>query len=111
MVLEVIGRPEPDVYVVASGFGDRAQWLKNIRANGRAAVYTATRRVAPANARILPAEEAARALTDYIARHPRTWSVLKPVFEDTLGHRIEDLGTAMPVVEFRAGSGCGVGPR
>jgi deazaflavin-dependent oxidoreductase (nitroreductase family) len=32
-VLEVIDHPTPDTYVVVSGFGNRAQWFRNVRAN------------------------------------------------------------------------------
>ena len=31
--LEVVGRPTPDTLVVASGFGERAQWYRNLQAH------------------------------------------------------------------------------
>ena len=37
-------------YVVASGFGDRAQWLGNVRANHVVHVYTGARRAVPGTA-------------------------------------------------------------
>ena len=32
-VLEVVDHPTPDTYVVASGFGRKAQWFRNIQAS------------------------------------------------------------------------------
>lgn len=55
-----IDHPSADVYVVASGFGRKAQWLSNIQANPRV-----------------------------------------PVLEDTLGERITDTDTPLPMVELR----------
>jgi hypothetical protein len=34
-VLEVVDHPSHDSYVVASGFGRKAQWFRNIQANPR----------------------------------------------------------------------------
>ena len=44
VVLEVVGHPTPDSYLVASGFGENAQWFRNIKANPEV-------RVSPAAAR------------------------------------------------------------
>src|ERR1051326_5078584 len=54
VVLEVVEHPSPGTYLVVSGFGDRAQWFRNIRANPQVRVRTLSRRPAPATARILP---------------------------------------------------------
>jgi deazaflavin-dependent oxidoreductase (nitroreductase family) len=40
VVLEVVDHPTPDSYVVASGFGEKAQWFRNVKANPRMRVYT-----------------------------------------------------------------------
>lgn len=101
VVLEVIDRPGADRYIVASGFGDRAQWFRNITANPRVRVYAGSRRPAPATARVLDQREADRVLGDYIARHPRTWEQFSAVLEQTLGEPVTATGTALPMVELR----------
>jgi len=98
VVLEVVGRPRPGTYIVVSGFGDRAQWFRNVRADPRVRVFTGSRRPAPATARRLSAAEAAAALTAYATRHPRAWASLKPVLEETLGARVDATGTSLPVI-------------
>jgi deazaflavin-dependent oxidoreductase (nitroreductase family) len=35
-VLETVGHPDPGTYIVAAGFGSRAQWLRNARRHPRA---------------------------------------------------------------------------
>ena len=105
VVLEVVGRPRPGTYVVASGFGTRAQWFRNVRANPHVRVYAAGRRPAPATARLLTSDETAAALAAYAARRPRAWAALKPVFETTLGARISDQGTSLPVIAFALAGG------
>jgi deazaflavin-dependent oxidoreductase (nitroreductase family) len=100
VVLEVIDRPRPGTYVVASGFGDRAQWFRNIRANPAVRVWVGGHYPAPATARVLGRDEAATALTAYAARHPRAWATLKRVLEATLGTRIDDSQASLPLVAF-----------
>jgi deazaflavin-dependent oxidoreductase (nitroreductase family) len=101
VVLEVIGHPSPKVYFVASGFGGKAQWFRNIQAEPRVRVYAGGRPPAAASARILTNREADHALNDYISRHARAWNSLKPVLERTLGSPIAETGTALPIVELR----------
>lgn len=101
VVLEVIDHPGADRYIVASGFGERAQWFRNITANPRVRVYAGSRRPAPATARVLDQREADRVLGDYIARHPRTWEQFSAVLEQTLGEPVTDTDTALPMVELR----------
>ncbi len=101
VVLEVIGHPAPDTYVVASGFGGRAQWFRNVRAQPQVRVSVAGCADAPATARVLGVAEADAALADYVARHPRAWRTFKPVLESTLGDTIEQDNTRLPMVELR----------
>jgi deazaflavin-dependent oxidoreductase (nitroreductase family) len=103
VVLEAVDRPDPRTYIVAAGFGDRAQWLRNVRATPRVRVYAGSRRPAPAIARPLTSEETAVALTAYARRHPRAWAALRPVFENTLGARIDSDGTSLPMVALDLG--------
>lgn len=98
VVLEAVDHPGPRTYIVAAGFGDRAQWLRNVRASPRVRVYTGYHRPVPAIARPLTSEETAAALTAYARRHPRAWAALKPVFEATLGARIDSDGTSLPMI-------------
>jgi hypothetical protein len=51
------------------------------------------------------------ALTAYARRHARAWAALKPVFEATLGARIDSDGTSLPVIALDlAGSRPGGAP-
>jgi deazaflavin-dependent oxidoreductase (nitroreductase family) len=95
-VLEVVDHAS-DSYVVASGFGRKAQWFRNIQANPRVRVYAGSRRPAPATARVLDQTEADRALAAYRSRHPRAWEQFKPVLEETLGTTITDTDTPLPM--------------
>jgi deazaflavin-dependent oxidoreductase (nitroreductase family) len=100
VVLEVIDHPDPDKYIVASGFGKRAQWFQNVHANSTVKISAAGRRSVPAEARQLTTAEADAALRSYIARHPGAWSALKPAIENTLGEPISEHDSALPMVEF-----------
>jgi deazaflavin-dependent oxidoreductase (nitroreductase family) len=103
VVLEVVAHPTPDTYVIASGFGGKAQWFRNIQANPRVRVYVGSRAPALATARILTQPEADHALDAYISRHPRYWERFKPVLEQTLGSPITETNTPLPIVELRLG--------
>jgi len=98
VVLEVVDLPAPGGYVVVSGFGARAQWFRNIRANPQVRVCLGSRKPAPAIAHRLDAGAAAASLGRYAAAHPRSWAKLRPVLEDTLGTRITEHGTELPMV-------------
>ncbi|MCH0562532.1 MULTISPECIES: nitroreductase family deazaflavin-dependent oxidoreductase [unclassified Streptomyces] len=71
VVLEVVARlPEPGAYLIASGYGERSQWLRNILATPRVR-YQVGRHRYRGTAVPLPPEESGRALADYARRHPR----------------------------------------
>src|SRR5689334_4279123 len=58
-VLEVIAHPAPGTYIVASGFGERAQWYRNVLADSRVRIAVSWQGPSPATARPLtPAEVA-----------------------------------------------------
>jgi deazaflavin-dependent oxidoreductase (nitroreductase family) len=101
VVLEVVDHPAPDIYVVASGFGEHAQWLRNVRVNPRVRVCVLGRAPAPATARALSPEEADRALAAYCRRHPWWWAWFKDVVEETFGRPIDEPNTTLPMVELR----------
>lgn len=70
VVLEVVGRDEESGgFLIASGYGARAQWFRNIRAEPRVRFQIGRRRYA-GTARPLPAAESGRRLAEYAARHP-----------------------------------------
>lgn len=103
VVLEVVDRPASDVYVVASGFGVKAQWFRNIQANPKVCVYAGGHRPASATARVMTQQETDRTLTAYHSTHPRAWERFKPVLEETLGGAIGDTDTPLPMVELQLG--------
>ena len=101
VVLEVVDHATPDTFVVASGFGTRAQWFRNIRTNPRVRLWVGGRAPAPATARVLDQPETDRALAEYRAKRPRAWERFKPVLEETLGKPITDTNAPLPMVELR----------
>lgn len=100
VVLEVIGRPAADSYIVVSGFGTRSQWFRNLQAEPKARIWCGRQRGGAVTARVLEPDEAAATLAGYAAEHPRAWETMKPAIEDTLGHPI-DSGSELPMVELR----------
>jgi deazaflavin-dependent oxidoreductase (nitroreductase family) len=105
VVLEVVGHPTPDAYVVPSGFGARAQWFRNVQANPCVRVCVGGRGPVPATARVLGRDEAERVLAAYRRSHPRAWAGFRPVVEETLGHGISDPDRALPMVELTLDGG------
>jgi deazaflavin-dependent oxidoreductase (nitroreductase family) len=101
VMLEVVGHPAPDTYVVVSGFGERSQWYRNVLAHPDVRVAVGARAARPARARRLAAAEADQVLADYTARHRRAWARLKPVFEATLGAPITEHDTNLPMIGLR----------
>ena len=101
VVLEVVGHPTPDTYVVASGFGSRSQWYRNVAANPHVRVSVAHPSAVPAEARVLEPKQAHSVLRAYVDRHPRAWSALKPVLENTLGAPIGEDGAGLPLVQLK----------
>lgn len=101
VVLEVTDRPGPGRYVVVSGFGERAQWFRNVRAEPRVRVSMGRRRGVPATAHRLPRQRAAELFTEYPSRHPRAWARLEPTIRAACGlGPDEPLAPHVPVVEL-----------
>ncbi|OBH81451.1 nitroreductase [Mycobacterium scrofulaceum] len=100
-VLEVVDHPAPATYVVASGFGRKAQWFRNIEAQPRVRVYAGSRAPRRATARVMTQDEVDRTLAAYRGRHPKAWERMRPVLEGTLGAAITDTGAPLPLVELR----------
>ena len=89
VVLEVVDHPRPTRWIVVSGFGERAQWFRNVCSNPQVRVDVGSRRPAPATATLLDDQAATKALQRYAVAHPRAWAYLRPVLEQTLGARID----------------------
>lgn len=100
VVLEVVDHPSPRRCVVVSGFGDRAQWFRNVEANPQVRIYLGSRTpaAATATAQRLDADASAVSLGRYANEHPRSWAKLRPVLEQTLGTRIDEHGTELPLI-------------
>lgn len=72
VVVEVVGHDRTTGTVtVASGFGPRAQWYRNLLATPEATIQLGARTIA-VHARPLDPEEAAAAMVGYTRAHPRT---------------------------------------
>ncbi|MCX4854964.1 nitroreductase family deazaflavin-dependent oxidoreductase [Streptomyces canus] len=71
-VLEVVSHDSAAAsWTVASGFGLRADWYRNLRAQPKTLIQVGNRPVA-VTAHFLPPEEGAEIMADYARRHPRT---------------------------------------
>lgn len=105
VVLEVVARPAADRYVVVSGFGDRAQWYRNVLADPRVRVSVGRRSRAPATARVLPVGEAGAVIAGYVEQRPRAWAWFGPVVGRTLGRPVGASAPPPPMVELRLADG------
>lgn len=94
VVVEVVGQ-ERNVVRVASGFGHRSQWYRNIRANGVAYISVGRFRRVKAYARLLGPEDSAARLAEYARRHPVAWRHLHAAMDVAQGGEAD-----IPVVEF-----------
>lgn len=104
-VLEVIDHPAADSYVVASGFGAKAQWFRNISANPDVRVWIGSHAPRPATAHVLDQQGTNRVLNAYRSDRPKAWAQFKPILEETLGQPITDTDTPLPMVELRLQAG------
>ena len=92
-VVEVVDRGH-NVLRVASGFGVRAQWYRNLAANGVAFLSTGAAVRVPAHVRLLDDAESRAVLDTYAKRHPLAWKILGPAMTERSG------GAVVPIVEF-----------
>ena len=91
VVLEVVAHPVLARYVVVSGFGERAQWLRNVRADPHVRVSVGWHRSRPAVATVLDRAEADAMLELYRQAHPQAWARLRDTMEQALGTEIATL--------------------
>ncbi len=90
VVLEVVDRPDPDTVVVCSGFGETAQWYRNLRAHPDCRV-TVGRRERAARADLLDRAASDEVLATYRTEHPMAWERLRGAIEQAVGHGVEGL--------------------
>lgn len=92
VVLEVVEHSaQADEYIVVAGFGQRAQWYRNILANPAVRVSSGFRRNVPATGQPMTDVEAAAALQRYAERHPAAWVNLRVTIEAAVGHPVDQL--------------------
>jgi len=83
-VLEVIHFNNA-IHYVASGFGEKSDWFRNIKENPEVTIHTAGN-VIPAIAKILSKEEASEVISYYIENHPNAIKNLAKL----VGYKIGD---------------------
>lgn len=83
-MLEVFGRTEDGSLVVLSARGDHAAWVKNVKACSAVRIAIGGDRFA-ADAVVLDADRALRALVDYERRHRRLIAVVRKVLSRLIG--------------------------
>jgi deazaflavin-dependent oxidoreductase (nitroreductase family) len=111
-VLEVVELdPRGPEFFVVSGFGDKADWLQNLRAAGGGEV-TVSRWTFPATCREVAADEAAGVFAHYEERNRLAGPLLRAVLSRMLGWRYDGspadrrrLAYQLPVVALRPADG------
>ncbi len=89
-VLEVIGGNETTgTVLVASGFGDRSQWFRNIRVEPRVLFQVGNLRQR-GTAEPLPPEESGRVLAHYAQKHPQAAATLMRGLGHDVGDSVEE---------------------
>lgn len=103
-VLEVmVYDPATRESVVLSGYGERADWYRNITAEPALEVQSGRERYVPAQ-RFLAPEENLAAIVEYERRHPIAARVFARIFDYPLGGSEEarrDFAESMRLVAFR----------
>jgi deazaflavin-dependent oxidoreductase (nitroreductase family) len=92
-----------DAYYIVSGFGEKADWFRNICQTPDVTVHTGRRCLASVAERVSP-EEAVSELRDYAGRHPTALRALSRVLGypwDGTQASYEELARLLPVVRLR----------
>jgi deazaflavin-dependent oxidoreductase (nitroreductase family) len=84
-VLEVAEHEGPTSIIVPSGFGPRAQWLRNVQVEPACGVSVGWRTRVPARATVLDAAETRVKLARYAAEHPVLWPRLERLMAEVTG--------------------------
>ncbi|WP_132991694.1 nitroreductase family deazaflavin-dependent oxidoreductase [Gordonia zhaorongruii] len=99
VALETVERPAKDRVIVASGFGETAQWFRNLRADPQCWVSIGFMRREPAVPRRLSVDEARDVIERYQARSPRAYAELSAIIEEATELSIDEV----PLIELRLG--------
>ncbi len=85
-VVEVVDRDRAqDVFTVASGWGEKADWYKNLRAHPQTTIQIG-QRILAVTAHFLSADESGEAMVKYAARHPALARELAML----MGYKVKD---------------------
>jgi hypothetical protein len=102
VVLEVVRHDrQADTYVVASGWGERSDWFRNVMQTPVVWVSSGLRRRRPALAVRLPQPVAARELGGYAARHPQAFAMLTRFILGEARDDYDAIAQALPVVALK----------
>ncbi|WAC57365.1 nitroreductase family deazaflavin-dependent oxidoreductase [Gordonia sp. SL306] len=91
VVLEKVERSSATQVVIASGFGPRAQWFKNLQADPRCRVSIGWSSRCPAQAEVLGTDDATAVMDRYRDAHARAYAELSGVIEESTGLSIDDV--------------------
>lgn len=94
--LEVLEHPSSTAYVVVSGFAERAQWYRNLKANPVCRISSGHQTRRPARARFMSSHDSAPVLARYHAAHPMAWKQLSGTIGLATGRPVADL----PMIEL-----------
>jgi len=102
-VLEVVRHDkETNAYIVASGFGEKADWYKNVTAHPQITIQVGNKHMT-ALAERLPTEQATNEMLDYNRHHPaalRTLSGILGYKSDGSEADVRFLATVIPILAF-----------
>jgi deazaflavin-dependent oxidoreductase (nitroreductase family) len=115
VVLEVVRHDQAtDTYIIASGWGEKAHWLRNIQQTPAVIITTGCRRMA-ARAVRLSVDETERELRDYAQRHPISFRILVGLL---MGRQVKEteedfrfLAQSLPVVALLSGTASHLTPQ
>lgn len=85
VVVEAVEHEASDRIVVASGFGPKAEWYRNLLAEPRCGVSVGARRRVPARAEALAPDESRALLARYAEAHPAAFAALQRSIVDATG--------------------------
>lgn len=105
VVLEVIQHDRTtDIYIIASGYGERADWFRNVQQHPHVLIDVGTRRIEATAAR-LDYDHAAAAYAAYARRHPLAFRALAPIVVGQNRHSTASacqmLATRVPMVALQ----------
>ncbi|MGC9346670.1 MAG: nitroreductase family deazaflavin-dependent oxidoreductase [Anaerolineae bacterium] len=103
-VVEVVRHdPQTGIYVIASGWGERADWYRNVRKTPELIVHTGRERIEMRASR-LAEHAAARELLDYARHHPAAFRALSGILMDepleASAEGCESMAEVVPVIRL-----------